>query len=132
MRLGHHLLLQVPRAAEVNKAAWTRAKHLISERDRDECLVCGTEATDIHHRMPKGMGGTSDPDRNYGLANLVSLCRKDHDHVHANPEESYANGLLVHSWDDPVKCPLILADETVVTYLTVDGKAEKYQQQALF
>lgn len=120
------------RPAEVSKDAWTRAKRLVAERDRGECLVCGGEATDIHHRMPKGMGGTSDPDRNYGLANLVSLCREDHDHVHANPGESYTNGLLVHSWDDPLKCPVILADETVVIYLKVDGNVEKYQQQQLF
>ena len=132
MRLGHHLLLQVPWPAEVNKDTWTRAKHLASERDHGECLVCGGEAADIHHRMPKGMGGTSDPDRNYGLANLVSLCRFHHDEVHANPAESYDRGLLVHSHDDPASCPIMLANDTVVIYLKADGNVEKYQQQPLF
>lgn len=52
------------------------------------------------------MGGTSDAERNYGLANLVSLCRTCHNHVHANPAESYEEGWLVHSWSDPADVPL--------------------------
>ena len=47
------------------------------------------------------MGGTSDETRAFGLDNLVLLCRECHSHVHANPEESYEEGWLVHSWDSP-------------------------------
>jgi hypothetical protein len=47
------------------------------------------------------MGGTSDEEINFGLANLVSLCVSCHRHVHAHPTASYASGFLVHSWDDP-------------------------------
>lgn len=36
-------------------------------------------------------------------ANLLHVCLKCHDWIHANPERSYELGLLVHSWDDPVE-----------------------------
>ncbi len=52
------------------------------------------------------MGGTSDPEINYGLANLVSLCRDCHSWIHLHPAESYESGWLVHSWDDPAEIPL--------------------------
>lgn len=55
---------------------------------------------------PKGMGGSSDPERWYGLANLVCLCRRCHGHVHAHPRESYDQGWIVHSWDDPGQVPV--------------------------
>ncbi len=51
------------------------------------------------------MGGSSDPARNYGLDNLVSLCRPCHDFVHGNPGWAYEHGWLVHSWDDPAVIP---------------------------
>ena len=78
------------------------------------------------------MGGTSNDFIKYGLANCVSLCVLCHRHVHANPVESYDNGFLVRSWDDPRGCPLLLANETVVIYLAADGNITKFQQQALF
>ena len=61
---------------------------------------------DCHHRQVRGMGGTSDPKRAFGLANLVLLCRECHQHVHGNPRESYAEGWLVHSWDSPEDIPV--------------------------
>lgn len=111
---------------------WIKVKHIVNERDQGSCVKCQAGATDIHHRTPRGMGGTSDPEINYGLAGLVSLCRPCHGHVHANPAESYKNGLLVHSWEDPAACPITLANETVVIHLAADGTVRKYQQQALF
>lgn len=52
------------------------------------------------------MGGTSDPEVSYGLANLVSLCRTCHAWVHAHPAKSYEQGWLVHSWNDPEDVPV--------------------------
>jgi hypothetical protein len=68
--------------------------------------MCGRPATDVHHRKVRGMGGTSDPEVSFGLANLVSLCRLCHTECHANPRESYEQGWLVHSWDDPAEVPI--------------------------
>ena len=115
-----------------SRDTWAKVKHIVNARDQGSCVKCQADATDIHHRTPRGMGGSSDPETNYGLANLVSLCRSCHDHVHANPAESYENGFLVRSWDDPRDCPVMLANETIVIYLAADGNITKFQQQSLF
>jgi hypothetical protein len=47
------------------------------------------------------MGGTSNEEVAFGLANLISLCRDCHSYVHAHPAESYAQGFLVRSRQDP-------------------------------
>jgi arginine/ornithine N-succinyltransferase beta subunit len=47
------------------------------------------------------MGGTSDEEVAFGLANLISLCRECHTYIHAHPAYAYESGYLVHSWDDP-------------------------------
>ena len=48
----------------------------------------------VHHRKPKGSGGSSDP-AIHDADNLVVLCVLCHLHVHGNPAESYALGLMV-------------------------------------
>jgi hypothetical protein len=39
------------------------------------CEVCGSQAVDIHHIQPRGMGGTKTKDT---IENLMALCRKHH------------------------------------------------------
>ena len=39
------------------------------------CEWCGAEANDVHHLIPRGMGGSKTKDY---LANLMALCRKCH------------------------------------------------------
>lgn len=48
----------------------------------------------VHHRKPKGAGGTSDPSI-HDLSNLITLCDHHHREVHNRPERSYRSGLLV-------------------------------------
>jgi hypothetical protein len=48
----------------------------------------------VHHRKPKGMGGTFDPDI-HSFDNLVVLCDRHHVEVHHRPTESYDCGLLI-------------------------------------
>jgi hypothetical protein len=50
------------------------------------------------------MGKTS-AGRMYDMDSLVLLCRDCHSRVHLHPAESYAQGWLVHSWDDPEDVP---------------------------
>lgn len=62
----------------------------------DICEVCGeARAVHSHHRKLRSQGGEDEP------ANLLRVCAEDHAWIHANPSESYARGLLVHSWADP-------------------------------
>lgn len=55
----------------------------------------------IHHRRPRGQGGTSDPTI-HDLANLAVLCDSHHVHVHSYPTESYESGLLVRQAGRPI------------------------------
>jgi len=52
------------------------------------------------------MGGSSSQYINFGLANLVSLCRGCHTWIHANPAESYEQGWLVRMGEDPARVPI--------------------------
>ena len=65
------------------------------------CQKCLREAHHVHHRVLRGMGGTSDSYILYDLANLVSLCHDCHTYIHGHPSEAYEEGWIVHSWDDP-------------------------------
>ncbi len=85
---------------------WETARKAALDRDEGTCRRCWLPATDVHHRQVKGMGGTRNEKIAYGLPNLVSLCRDCHRHVHMNVAESYKQGWLVHSWDDPADIPL--------------------------
>ena len=103
----------------MDQKRWKAAKLLVRERDGDQCLRCYSPADEVHHRIVRGMGGTGDDEVNYGLANLVCICRECHTHVHANPSESYETGFLVHWWMAPERIPLIAG--SYYSMLTTDG-----------
>lgn len=74
-------------------------EQLVAERG-DLCQarvlsVCQTFASDGHEILSRGRGGDpADPD------NVLLVCRKCHDWIHAHPREALAKGLLKNSWDD--------------------------------
>jgi|SRR5690625_1617524 len=53
----------------------------ILERDDYKCVVCLSQADDIHHVKYKSAGGRG------VFTNGMSLCRRCHDHAHSNHEE---------------------------------------------
>lgn len=76
----------------------------IIARDLGKCASCGRHVAHLergtgygyalHHRRPKGMGGSGEPWINRA-ANGVLLCEEHHRAVHADPQGSYAAGFLV-------------------------------------
>lgn len=66
---------------------------------------CGRPAQHIHHRRMRSQGGRHE------LVNLLDLSLHCHEQAHANPERSYALGLIVRSWCDPADVPVIRAGE---------------------
>lgn len=69
------------------------------------CEGCGDDlfhraGGELHHRVPKGMGGRSHPER-HSPANLLFLCHSCHRNVTENPRAAYGFGRLVHRWLDP-------------------------------
>ena len=62
------------------------------------CERCGGLPVDaLHHRAPRGMGGTSREWVNQP-ANGVALCRACHEWVHAHPYEARQSGWLLSKW----------------------------------
>lgn len=55
---------------------------------------CTGFAQHVHHK-----GGRKRPDANR-IVLLLDVCWHCHSEIHAHPEQSYALGLLVHSWQD--------------------------------
>lgn len=87
---------------------WDKAKRIVVDRDSMLCVRCKKEATDVHHRLPRKMGGTRNEKIAYGLANLISLCRDCHNWVHANPFAAHQLGYLLKTGEDPEVIPIQL------------------------
>lgn len=75
-----------------------------------ECEFCGTESfsfgISIHHRKPRGMGGTKKKEIN-DPSNLLLLCGSGttgcHGWIESHREQAYEMGLLVKQSDNPVE-----------------------------
>lgn len=89
-------------------------------RDRDKCRRCHETGEQIHHRKPRGMGGTRDPLIN-STANLILLCQDCHGWVESNRTAAREQGWLVSQHADPRYQPI--DHEGRLTFLTEDGTA---------
>ena len=116
----------------MNQARWSKAKLLVRARDGDKCLKCLGLADEVHHRIVRGMGGSGDDEINYGLANLVSVCRQCHQEIHENPSESYETGFLLHSWKNPADAWLVVKPGSFLVKLSSSGEIEVIGNHAFF
>lgn len=86
----------------------TATRQVVIDRADFRCERCGkrllNKGASIHHRIPRGAGGTKDPLINHPV-NLALLCGTGttgcHGWVESNRSEAYATGWLVHRWEDP-------------------------------
>jgi hypothetical protein len=71
-------------------------RRLVRLRDLNLCVHCGQRADHQHHRLLKGMGGSTGPHANCPCV-LVSLCHLCHSWVHldASRLEAMAEGLII-------------------------------------
>ena len=111
---------------------WEHIRKTVLSRDGNMCLRCLEPAAHVHHRRPKGMGGTSDEVIKYGLANLVSVCFSCHELIHRRPALAYETGFLVHAWDNPEAIPLRVGSYSQLLKLSVDGGIERIGESVLF
>lgn len=101
---------------------------LVKAREDDACAICGrrTAPFQIHHRRPRGIGGTRRLDTN-SPANLVLL-----DDCHAGIEShrtvAYLNGWLVPQQADPALVPFLYRGRMVL--LTELGAVEPTEVSA--
>lgn len=52
------------------------------EQDFIPCENCGAQAVDVHHLIPRGMGGSKTKDY---IENLIGVCRKCHNLAESSP-----------------------------------------------
>ena len=84
----------------------TRVRNLINKRAQHRCEICGIRKRDmqIHHRKPRGMGGTSD-ERVNEPSNGLLLCASCHGFVESSRGDAYRMGWLVRGEGLPPLVP---------------------------
>lgn len=97
---------------------------LVLARADSVCERCGRgQVEQIHHRKPRGAGGSSDPAIN-SPANLLALCSKCHLEVERDRSVSYEQGWLVRRDHDPAGSRVWLAG-VGYSFLINDGSIEQ-------
>lgn len=97
---------------------------LVLERAAETCERCGRRPVEqIHHRKPRGAGGSSDPAIN-SPANLLALCSPCHLEVEQDRAVSYEQGWLVRRDHDPALSRVWLAG-IGYSFLAGDGSVEE-------
>lgn len=101
-------------------------RDLVIDRDRGRCARGGEDVEripfSVHHRKPRGMGGTKDP-LSCDPRNLVLLCGTGttgcHGEIESNRAEALATGWLLTSYLE-LDVPLIARDGHQI-YLDANG-----------
>jgi 5-methylcytosine-specific restriction protein A len=83
-------------------------RYQIAERSNEWCERCGGIALDgqAHHRRPRAMGGSRNPETNQS-ANALWLCQPCHEHVESNRAEALKFGHLVPQSRIPAEVPVL-------------------------
>jgi 5-methylcytosine-specific restriction protein A len=79
-----------------------KTRGLVMARDGGRCRRCGAIGEQIHHRLPRGMGGTRDKKIN-SPANLVVLCAGCHREIESDRLDAYDTGWLVRRGFNPAE-----------------------------
>jgi 5-methylcytosine-specific restriction enzyme A len=84
-----------------------RVRDLIHARARGVCEHCAfiNVGLQIHHRRPRGMGGSKDPLANTA-ANGVLVCERSHRFIESYRHEHLETGWLVRQGVDPATVPI--------------------------
>jgi hypothetical protein len=83
-----------------------KTRHLIRCRAQNRCEICGVSCIngEIHHRRPRGMGGSKDPVCG-SPANGILLHTACHRKVESNREQALERGWLVRQSVNPETVP---------------------------
>lgn len=92
----------------LGRRVWEETRRDVLKRDSSLCVMCGAGADEVHHRRPRGIGGTRDPLVAYGMGNLVSLCRDCHSGAESQRAKARDLGWLIpHGEADPERTPVL-------------------------
>lgn len=108
----------------------TRTREVLAKRSGGKCEVCGGgKATEVHHRRPRGMGGSRKAATNLP-SNLLHLCAGCHRGlIEIHREVALNAGWLVRQADDPAGVAVHLRYGTV--YLGDQGEVSLARAGAL-
>jgi len=93
-------------ALSVSRAMLAVSQRVVMERDNGCCVVCGEAMQQIHHRRPRGMGGSSNNLVINMAGNLIAVCNADHAWIESNRDRARDNGWLIPQAIIPVTVPL--------------------------
>lgn len=94
---------------------------LVAERSGGMCEICGQEhATEYHHRVPRGMGGTKDPRVNQA-SSLLHVSRRCHRYAETHRAEALIAGWLVSRYSNPADVAVLINNGSRYVYLGADG-----------
>jgi hypothetical protein len=113
----------------LGRRIWRETKADVIRRDEGRCIRCEASETvlDVHHRIPRGNGGTSRPEIAYGMANLITLCRSCHEFVESFRATALAAGLLVPRHGAPAK--VAVRRHGALVLLHDDGSVEPVESE---
>ncbi|MFD3426057.1 hypothetical protein [Nocardia fluminea] len=101
---------------------------IVRRRSGTVCEVCGARrANQIHHRRPRGAGGTRRPETNSPSA-LLDLCNECHALIESRREWARDHGYLVRQHLDPATTPVWLWGRWVL--LADDGQYLEHLETA--
>lgn len=91
---------------------------------------CTGVATVVHHRIPRGVGGSHGAARKVAdrLSSLLHCCENCHAAIHEHVSISLANGWLVRRGSDATAVPTWVRRGLV--WLTDDGRVVDYDEAA--
>lgn len=97
-----------------------KTRRIIHDRANGQCERCTSwDATDVHHRRPRGAGGSKDPITN-SPANGVLACRPCHLEIESQRTRAFMDGWLLRQSQDPRNVPVRLYQNRWA-FLTAEG-----------
>lgn len=104
-----------------------KVRDLIHHRANGRCEICGMPCIggQIHHRRPRGMGGTTRQESGKA-SNGLYVHLKCHSNIESQRNVALRNGWLVPQTGEPADIPVVLYYGTVV--LSDDGSVNQVGQ----
>ena len=95
-------------------------RDIVLERSEGRCERCSTASAgmQLHHRRPRGMGGSKAADTNTA-ANCLALCPQCHFNIELSRESALHLGYLVRQGQAPESQPVFYRGQWV--FLNNDG-----------
>jgi hypothetical protein len=106
-------------------------RELVLIRSGGNCEVmvgpsCLYAVHQIHHRRPRGMGGSRRESTNKA-SNALGVCWPCHAHIESNRDRALRNGWLVSQGDEPAEQSVLWRGRPVL----LDDNGERIEQKAL-